>query len=87
LVISSKPLVANDAVYDRTDLPLCQSIERKGGNVRSSDQGWLKLWPERHDQQHAEARDLVHEPTEDFPAARVGPMRILEDHQHRILPR
>ena len=31
--------------------------------------------------------DPVHGPTERFQARRVGPMRILEDHQHRILAR
>ena len=32
-------------------------------------------------------RDPVHRPTEHFQARGVDPMRILEDHQHRILPR
>jgi calcineurin-like phosphoesterase family protein len=80
-----KQLVANDPVYHGADFSLRQSIEREGGHVRSSDPGRLELRPERHDQQRAEARDPIHEPTENFQARRVGPMRILQDHQHRIL--
>ena len=52
----------------------------------SSDPGRIKIRPECHDQQHTKAADPVHDPTKHFQARGVGPMRILEDHQHRILP-
>jgi hypothetical protein len=83
--VGGKQLVASDPVYDRTDLSLCQSIKRKGGNVRSPDPGRLEVRPECHDQQYRERRDPVDEPTEDFQARRVHPMRILKDHERRIL--
>ena len=49
--------------------------------------GGVEFRPERHDQQHAKTRDPVHRPTERFQAGGVGPMRVLEDHQHRTLAR
>ena len=64
---------------------LRQPIEREGGHVRLSDPGRLEFRPERHDQQHAKGPNPVHDPTEHFQARGVGPMRILEDHQHRTL--
>jgi hypothetical protein len=45
----------------------------------------LELWPERYDEQCAKGPNPVNDPTEKFQARGVGPMRILEDHQHRIL--
>jgi hypothetical protein len=52
----------------------------------SSDPGRIKTRSECHDQQHTKAADPVDHPIEDFQARGVGPMRILEDHQHRVLP-
>ena len=43
------------------------------------------IWPKCNNQQHAKCRNAVHHPTEQFQARGIGPMRILEDHQHRIL--
>ena len=39
-----------------------------------------------HDQQHAERSYSVHEVAEQFEARGVSPLRILEDHQYRVLP-
>ena len=38
-----------------------------------------------YEQQHAKGSYPVYDPAKHFQAGRVGPMRILEDHQHRIL--
>ena len=53
--------------------------------MRPPDPGRLEFRPERHDQQHAECLESVDGPTERFQARGVGPMRILEDHQHGIV--
>ena len=85
--VRREQLVAGDAVDHGVDFALRQPIDGERGHVRPSDPGRLEFRPERHDQQHAKARDPVHHPAERFQAGGVGPMRILEDHQHRILAR
>jgi hypothetical protein len=42
----------------------------------------LEFRPEGYEQQRAMGRDPTHYPTDQFEAGWVGPMRILEDHQH-----
>ena len=42
-----------------------------------------ELRAKRHDQQHGESFDPVHRSAEHLQARGVGPVRILEDHQHR----
>ncbi len=84
-MLAGSGLVADDAVDHGADVALCQPIDGEGGHMRPSDPGRLEFRPERHDQQHAKCRNPVHRPTEHFQARGVGPMRILEDHQHRIL--
>ena len=77
-------LVADDAVDHGVDFALRQPIDGEGGDMRLSDPRRLEFRPEGHDQQHAKSSDPVHRPTEHFQARGVGPMRILENHQHRI---
>ena len=86
-MFAGSELVADDAVDHGVDFALRQPIDGEGGHVRPSDPGRLEFRPERHDQQHAKTRDPVHRPTERFQAGGVGPMRVLEDHQHRTLAR
>ena len=45
-----------------------------------------ELGAESYDKQHWKSFNPVYRPTERFQARGVGPMRILEDHQHWILP-
>ena len=47
--------------------------------------GGVELGAESYDEQHRKGFNSVHRPTERFQARGVGPMRILEDHQHRLL--
>ena len=87
-MFAGRELVADDAVDHGVDVALRQPIDGEGRHVRPSDPGRLELWPERHDQQHAEGlRIRSTTRPNSFQARGVGPMRILEDHQHRILPR
>jgi hypothetical protein len=76
-------LVADEVVDHRADFALRQSIDGECSHVRPSDPRRVEFRPERHDQQHRKGRDPVHCPTQRFQACGVGPMRILEDHQHR----
>jgi hypothetical protein len=76
-------LVANDAIDDRSNVTFPQPIQSDERHIRSSDPRWLKVGPECHDQQHPKAANPVDDPTEHFKARGVGPMGILEDHQHR----
>ena len=62
-------------------------IEGESRHVRSSNPRRLELRPEGDDQQHAKGWYPVHDPTKRFEARGVDPMRILEDHQHRIVTR
>jgi len=67
------------------DFVLRQSIDGEGSHVRLSNPRRIEFRPEHHDQQRAKCRDPVRRPTEDFQACGVGPVRILEDHQHWTL--
>ena len=69
------------------DVAFCQSIDREGGDVRASKPGWIELWSKRHEKQHRKGPYPINYPTKHFQARGVGPMRILEDHQHRTLVR
>ena len=54
--------------------------------MRLSDPGRLEFRPERHEQQHAKGPNPIHSPPKHFQACGIGPVRILEDLQHRPLP-
>ena len=62
-------------------------MQRQPGDVRPSDPGRAEFRPERNKQQQPVARGQFHRPGEKFEAGRIGPMRILENHQHGIDPR
>ena len=87
LDVCREQFVADDAVDHRFDFTPRQPIDRERGHMRLSDPGRLEFWPERYDQQHAKSPNPVHSPPEHFQARRVGPMRILENLQHRALAR
>ena len=78
-------LVADDAVDHGVDIALRQPIDCESGHVWPSDPRRLEFRPEGDDQQHAKGRDPVHRPAEQFQARGVGPMCILENHQHRTV--
>ena len=67
--------------------PLSRSPSRLSAqscHMRPSDPRRREFRPERYDQQHPKVANPVHRPAERFQARGVGPMGILEDHQHRL---
>jgi len=72
-------------VDHRVDVALRQPIDGQRRHIRPSNPGRVEFRPERYDQQRTEVSNPVHNPAERFQAGGVGPMRILEDHQHRAL--
>jgi hypothetical protein len=86
LDVGHKLRVTNDSVDHRLDFAPHETVDDEGGDVRLSDLRWLEFWPEGYEQRHSTGRDPVHCPTESFQTGGVGPMCILEDHQHRVLP-
>src|ERR1700731_1437350 len=77
--------VADNAINQSANLALSQPIDREGSHVGPSEPRRLKLRTIRDDQQHAERWYSIHDATEQFEARGVGPMRIFEDHQYRVL--
>ena len=63
---------------------LAKSVERQARHVRPSSPRRVELGAESYNEQHRKGFNSVNRPTERFQARGVGPMRILEDHQHRI---
>ena len=52
--------------------------------MRLADPGRLELGPERDDQQDRQAIDARHREVQQLERGRVGPVRVLEDHQRRV---
>src|SRR5438105_1926241 len=53
--------------------------------MRHADPWWTNFRPERHDQHHAKRSNPVNDAAERFQSSWISPMRIFEDHQHRLL--
>ena len=53
--------------------------------MRLSHPRRVELGAESYDEQHRKGFNSVHRPTEHFQARGVDPMRIFDDHQHRLL--
>ena len=62
-------------------------LSGEGGHMRPSDPRRVKLRSVRDDQQHVQAWYFVYDSTKQFEASRVGPVCILENHQHWNLER
>jgi hypothetical protein len=62
-----------------------QPIERHHADLRLADPGRLELGAVRHDQQDWQAADTLDSEVEQLARGRVDPMRVLEDHHHRVL--
>ena len=77
-------LVASDPVDHRFDFAPREPIEGESGDMRLSDPRRLELGPKGYDQQDAAGRGPIHSPAEYLQTGGIGPMRILEDHQHRV---
>ena len=66
---------------------LPKPVQRQARHLRLSHPWRVELGAEGHDQQDRKGSDSIDRPTERFQARRIDPMRILEDHQHRLLAR
>ena len=86
LILREQRLIAGNMVDHGSDFALPQPIESEGCDVRLPNPWRLKFGPIRNDQQHAKGSYPVHRSTEHFKARGIGPVRILEDHQHGISP-
>ena len=64
---------------------LPKPVQRQARHMRLAQPRRVELGAERHDQQNRKSSDPVHRPTEHFQARRIDPMRVLQDHQHRLL--
>jgi hypothetical protein len=61
-----------------------QAAEGQHRHLRLAGLGRLELGTERHDQQHGQIADALDGEVEQFARGRIDPMRVLEDHQHRL---
>jgi hypothetical protein len=65
---------------------LSKPVERDARHMRLSSPRRGELGAESYDKQRWKSFNSVYRPTERFQTCGVGPMRILEDHEHWILP-
>ena len=63
---------------------LPKPIQRQARHMRLSHPRRVELGTECDDQQYRKGFNPVHDPAERFQARRIDPMRILENHQHRL---
>ena len=80
-------MVAHDVINHRLDFALRQPIEGESSDVGPPDPVRFELWTKRHNQQHTVGPKPVNDPAESFLTRGIGPMCILENHQHRLLAR
>jgi len=80
-------LVAGDLLDQGHHFAGSEPVDRQRRHMRPPDPRRGELRPEGHEQQNPERVDLVHQPAEHFQARRIGPMRVLEDHQDRRVAR
>jgi hypothetical protein len=70
----------------RLDVAPREPIDVESRHVRPPDPRWVELWTGRHHQQHTQVLKPVNDPAERLKARGIGPMRILDNHQHRCGP-
>src|SRR5215471_19611350 len=61
-----------------------QAIERQHGHLRLAGPGRLEFGTEGDNQQYRQAADPLDGEIEQFARSWIGPMGILEDHDHRL---
>ena len=77
---------AGDQLDQRLDLPADKAIERQRRDVRVPHPQRQSVGPSGHDQQHRQPGDALDERVEQLPGGGIEPLRVLEDHQHRLPP-
>ena len=84
--IRGQLLVPNQPPDNCGGFPLPKPVQRQARHMRLPQPRRVELGAERHDKQNRKGSDPVHRPTEHFQASRIDPMRVLQDHQNRLLP-
>ena len=77
-------LAAGDALDHGGRLTMAQPAERERADVRIAAPGRREVGPKDHHQQDRQALDPIDDLLEQLDRGGVDPMRVLEDHQHRI---
>ena len=75
---------AGDGADHDVDVALVQPIEDDRRDVGLPGPRREEFRPEAYDQQRAKRPDAVHDAVQRFEARGVRPLRVLEDHQHRV---
>jgi class 3 adenylate cyclase len=83
--VRGKRLVADHPFDQRVDVALRQPIENLCCYPGPADPGRAELRARGHDQQHRQAPDPLDDAPKQLEACRIGPVRVLEDHQQRLL--
>ncbi len=65
---------------------MIQPAERDRRDLRQALPGRVEFRPEGDQQQHRQTPDPLDREIEQFERGRIGPMCILEQHQHRLSP-
>jgi hypothetical protein len=64
------------------DAAICEPVDGEGRDARPSGPRRLELWPERHDQQHAEGWYSIHDTTQQFLARGVERVACERENKH-----
>jgi hypothetical protein len=78
---------ARDVLGQGRDLGGSQAVERDASDVRETGPGRLVFRPEGEERQYRQGADALDGQIEHFERGRIGPVGVLEQHQHRLLPR
>ena len=78
---------AGHALDQGLGLAAVEPAERHRGDVGQALPGRLEFRPEGDQQQHRQTPDPLDREIEQFERGRIGPMCVLEQHQHRLLLR
>ena len=78
---------AGDPPHERRGLPRAEAVERQGRHVRPAGPGRLELRAEGDQQQDPQPSRALDREVEQLARARVDPVHVLEDHQHRVAVR
>ena len=78
---------ARDLLDQGSPVPPVQPIERQHGHLRLAGPGRLELGAERNDQQHRQIAYTLDSEVKQLARGRVDPMRVLKNHNHRLLAR
>jgi len=85
--LARQRLVAGDLHRQSRPITSVQAIERQHRHLRLSGPRRPEFRAKRHDQKHWHSAHALDSEVEQLARGRVDPMRVLEHHEHRLLPR